>query len=201
MSDFPLKIDSPSRGEPDAAFVTSMASRAQRGDPQAADWLYREYRDRVHSLMSRIVGQQDAEDLTQTSFLVMLGRLHQFDRRSRFWTWFYRLAVNEALQYLRKSRRRPLLSLPLDNLSSPRHSSVEDRDAVEQAFKRLPDSQRITVKLHYEDGMSYRDIADKLAIPIGTVGSRINQAKAKIANLIDPQFKTRPRCTSKPKAA
>ena len=201
MSDFPLELLFESLNEGDANLATSIASRAQRGDRNAADWLYREYRDRVYSLMSRIVGRQDAEDLTQTSFLVMLGRIHQFDRRSRFWTWFYRLAVNEALQYLRKSRRRPLISLPLDNLSSPQHSSVEDRDAVEQAYKRLPDSQRITVKLHYEDGMSYQDIANQLSIPIGTVGSRINQAKVKIANLLDPKFKSRMNSASEPKAA
>ncbi len=178
-----------------------MATRAQRGDPTATDWLYREFRDRVHSLMSRIVGEQDAEDLTQTSFVVMLARIHQFDRRSRFWTWFHRLAVNEAFQHLRKSRQRRMISVPLDTLPSPQPSSLDDRDAVRQAVKRLPDSQRVTVKLYYENGLSYQDIANELSIPLGTVGSRINQAKATISGLVSPAFGLSPTGVRRGKAA
>jgi RNA polymerase sigma-70 factor, ECF subfamily len=159
-----------------------MAMRAQRGDQQASEWLYHRFQPRVFSLMRRIVGQQDAEDMTQQCFLTMLRRIRHFAGRSGFWTWFYRLSVNEALQHLRKRSKHALRTeshqAAVEDICVPRCETVEQRDAVEHALRRLTDIQRLTLKLHFQEGLSYKDIADKLSIPMGTVGSRINQAKS-----------------------
>jgi RNA polymerase sigma-70 factor, ECF subfamily len=166
-----------------------MVSMAQAGDRQAAEWLYRQFQGRVFALMRRIVGHQDAEDLTQQCFLTMLRRIGDFAGKSSFWTWFYRLSVNEALQHLRRKSRRPVPSSMVEELCDHREQGggepIETREAVVHALHRLSPAQRDALKLHYQQGLSYKDISQRLAIPMGTVGSRINQAKTYMAKTLD----------------
>jgi RNA polymerase sigma-70 factor, ECF subfamily len=166
-----------------------MVSMAQAGDRQAAEWLYHQFQSRVFALMRKIVGRQDAEDLTQQCFLTMLRRIGDFAGKSSFWSWFYRLSVNEALQHLRRKNRRPAPSPVVEELSDHREQGgrepVETREAVAHALHRLPPGQRDALKLHYQQGLSYKDISQRLAIPMGTVGSRINQAKIYMAKTLD----------------
>ena len=76
------------------------------GDRCAMQQLYEQCSDHVYGLMVRMVGRQDADDLTQHVFLTMFRKLDQFNGQSKLETWLYRLATNEALQHLRRSKRR-----------------------------------------------------------------------------------------------
>jgi len=169
----------------DASRASLMAMSAKLGDRDAAQWLYLQFRSRVTALMKKMVGEQDADDLTQHCFLVMLSRIDRFGGKSSFWTWFYRLAVNEALQYLRKQRRRPTSCMPVEqiDISTQLTNNVpnnEDDDALRGAIDDLTSIERQTLTLHYRDGLSYKSISERLHIPLGTVGSRINQAKKRL---------------------
>ncbi len=85
------------------------------GDRDAMQQIYEHCSDRVYALMVRIVGSQDADDLTQQVFLQMFRKLDQFSGGSKLETWLYRLATNEALQHLRRKKRhtvQPLVAEP-----------------------------------------------------------------------------------------
>lgn len=129
--------------------------------------------------MTRMVGLDDAADVTQQVFLRVLQIIGQFTGRSRFKTWLYRVAVNEALQHLRRRGRKsaaPLEHEPPDR--SPAHTrQSEESELLECALMRLDPELRSLFLLREVEQLSYREIASVLQINEGTVGSRLNRAR------------------------
>ena len=150
--------------------------------------LYEASKQNVYRLMVRMVGLQEAADLTQQAFLQAFRKIGQFSGRAQFGTWIYRLAVNEALQHLRRSKRLRVLPLeeePTD-LSSDSCVNVDDTELLEEALKRLEPELRSTFLLREVEELSYTEIAEALQIPEGTVGSRMNRARRELKqHLID----------------
>lgn len=129
-----------------------------------------------------MVGLQDAADLTQHVFLQVFGRIGQFSGRAQIGTWIYRVAVNEALQHLRRSKRSRLRTLapePID-LSPDSYVNVDDKELLEQALGRLEPDLRWGFLLREVEGLTYCEIAEALNISEGTVGSRLNRARRKL---------------------
>lgn len=134
---------------------------------------------RVYALMVRIVGRQDADDLTQQVFLQMFRRLDQFSGESKLETWLYRLATNEALQHLRRNKRhvvQPLVAEP-SAMDPNRLIESEQVQMLELALSRIDPELRTILSLKEEQSLSYREIAESIGIPEGTVGSRLNRAR------------------------
>lgn len=132
--------------------------------------------------MVRIAGRQDADDLTQQVFLKMFSNLNQFDGQSKLETWLYRLATNEALQHLRRKKRlatQPLVAEPSADDPNPLLES-EQLQILELALSRIDPELRAMLSLKEEQNLSYREIADALGIPEGTVGSRLNRARKEL---------------------
>ena len=144
--------------------------------------LYCHFCRKIYSLMVRMVGHQDADDLTQQVFLQVFRSIQQFAGRSRFSTWLHRLALNEALQHLRRQKSRQQASLvaePIDNV--PGHERAEEsRELLEQALSQLDPALRSIFLLREVEGHSYEEIAAVLEIPEGTVGSRLNRARREL---------------------
>lgn len=132
--------------------------------------------------MVRMVGSDDAADLTQQVFLQAFGKIDQFAGRSKFETWLYRLAVNEALQHLRKGKRWKFQTLSRDPESHQTSAgdSYEYRELLEQALTRLDPELRSLFVLRSVEELSYREIAETIEIPEGTVGSRLNRARREL---------------------
>jgi RNA polymerase sigma-70 factor (ECF subfamily) len=131
-------------------------------------------------LVTRIVGPNDAEDLFENVFLMLFSKLETFRGESQFETWVHRLAVNDALQHLRRQRRRPVR--PLDN-SIPDPAAPPSRkitDLVERAIAALDVELRIILELKEVSQMPYSQIAKIVGIPEGTVGSRLNRARREL---------------------
>jgi RNA polymerase sigma-70 factor (ECF subfamily) len=151
----------------------------QRREPEAQRQLYEEHRGRVYRLMMRMVGRKDAADMTQQVFVQVLRTIGQFSGRSQFGTWLYRLAVNEALQHLRKRKRARLQSLEYDVVdgSTAHTQRCDETDLLESALARLEPDLRAMFLLREVEGLSYQDIGAALDIPQGTVGSRLNRAR------------------------
>jgi RNA polymerase sigma-70 factor (ECF subfamily) len=138
----------------------------------------------VYRLMVRIVGRDEAPDLTQQVFLQVFRTIGQYSGRGRFDRWLYRLAVNEAFQHLRRNRRKRhhrLAYEPVDE-SVRGDERTERKDLMEQALARLDPELRSICLLREIDDLSYREIAETLDIPEGTVGSRLNRARRKLKN-------------------
>jgi len=167
----------PTDGDP----LAEVVSACQNGEPAAHRQLYDACHQNVFRLTVRMVGLQDAADVTQQVFLQAFRSIGRFNGRSRFETWLYRLAVNESLQHLRRNRRWRHQALdwePMDE--SPQRENIERKEVLEQALARIDPDLRWIFLLREIESLSYRDIAETLQIPEGTVGSRLNRARREL---------------------
>lgn len=146
--------------------------------------IYRLCSDRVYALMVRIVGRQEADDLTQQVFLKLFATLEKFQGDSKLETWLYRLATNEALQHLRRERTREMRSLAIEPMAAEPNQLLESEtlQTFQTALARIDPELRTILSLKEEQGLSYAQIADALEIPEGTVGSRLNRARHELRN-------------------
>lgn len=149
------------------------------GERDAQRRLYELCHRQVYGLMVRMVGAQDAADATQQVFMQLFRKIDQFAGQSKFQTWLYRLATNEALQLLRKGKRwkhQPLAEEPVSHRPDMTQRN-EQKEMLETALARLDPELRAVFVLREVEGLSYREIAAATDIPEGTVGSRMNRAR------------------------
>ncbi len=168
---------------------------------RAGDWseygvLVKRYRRLVWAAVDAVVADETAAaDLVQEAFIRAYEKLHTFRGRSRFSSWLYRVARNQALSHVRRLRRRPPPASLDDGAAGERdlHEKTAgdggpDQDyehlararAVERMLKSLPASYRELVNLHYLGEFSYQDIADTLGMPINTVKTKLRRARLRL---------------------
>lgn len=174
----------------------SLVARARRGDPRAREELFRRHWGISRRVAFRLLGhEQDAEDAVQAGLIKALAHLDEFDGRSRFRTWLLRIVTNAALDVGRRRKRRPTASLAvldvngLEPADSPDPAAGLHRDdlrhALDEALKQLSPTLRTTFVLFAEGGLSYKEIADCQAVPIGTIMSRIHEARRKLQSRLE----------------
>lgn len=168
----------PTDGNPEDDPLGRIVAACRQGDQGAHRQLYDSCRQLVFSLAVRMVGVQDAPDVTQLVFMQTFRSLEKFRGKSKFETWLYRLAVNESLQFLRRNRRWSPESLdwePMDDANLG--DDVERKELLEKALSRINPELRSLFLLREVEQLSYQQIAEVLDIPEGTVGSRLNRAR------------------------
>lgn len=156
------------------------------GDRETQRQLYEQNCNVIYRLMYRLVGPTDADDLTQQVFLTAFRKLDKFQGRSSFATWLYRVASNEALQFLRRSgrdRHQPILCDPLDAQPSGL-DELDQHDLLQHILDRLDPDLRTIFLLREAEGLSYYEIALILDIAEGTVASRLSRARQSLRELI-----------------
>lgn len=165
-----------------------LIERCRRGDRSAQRELFERTSTRVYRLLLRLTGNpDDAFDLTQETFLKGFTHIDRFDGRSSATTWLHRIAVNEALQHLRRAQT---LRRKIDELAGRAATTydatepVTGRLDVEDALAELPPDDRAIVLLRYQEGMDYRTIAEVTCVPEGTVASRLNRARERLRNIL-----------------
>ena len=163
---------------------TELVSRAQSGDRNAFSDLVRAYAQGVLNVVYRMCGNmQVAEDAAQETFIQAWMKLSSYRPKSSFRNWLYRIAVNTAIDMLRKEKR--ILPGAVEDLAlTDSHPgpeamfvSEERAELVRKAVVNLPDAGRSVVVLREYEGLSYQEIAETLDIPVGTVMSRLNYAR------------------------
>jgi RNA polymerase sigma-70 factor (ECF subfamily) len=166
--------------------AVEVVEACKNGDPVAQRRLYDASHQNVYRLVVRMVGVQDAADVTQQVFLQAFRKIAQFSGRSQFGTWIYRVAVNESLQHLRKAKRSRMQILEQEptDCSPDGQQNVEDKELLEQALTQLEPELRSTFLLREIEGLSYGAIAEALEIPEGTVGSRLNRARRELKHAL-----------------
>jgi RNA polymerase sigma-70 factor, ECF subfamily len=155
------------------------------GQRDAATGLVDRYQKRLYNLALRLLANaQDAEDVTQTVFFNVFVKLRTFDPRYRFFSWIYRMTVNESLNMLKRPSRRRMVALedaPDPPAPAMRSSgAIEARDRIDQALTRLKPDDRAVVVLKHLECFSYEEIADMLDIPVRTVKSRLFTARERL---------------------
>lgn len=179
-----------------------LVERVQRGEKIAFDLLVLKYQHKIVKLIMRYVRDPtEALDVSQEAFLKAYRALPKFRGDSAFYTWLYRIAVNTAKNHIVAMNRRPIeydldlqesdgyeLNVKLRNEDSPEKIAQSDelRETVQAAIDSLPDELRHAILLREIDGLSYEEIAQEMACPVGTVRSRIFRARESIDKTIQP---------------
>ncbi len=158
----------------------------QNGDRDALRQLYEENHQGVFHLISRMVGCQEAADISQQVFVRAFSRIGTFEGRSNIRTWLHRIAVNETLQFLRRSKREPRQeSVEFLQIQREPHTSQSDNaELLTLALKQLPPELKAIFLLREVDENSYREIAEILEISEGTVASRLNRARRELRDIL-----------------
>jgi RNA polymerase sigma-70 factor (ECF subfamily) len=159
--------------------------QAKQGDRHAFGELVRRHRRGVINVVYRLCGNIHlAEDAAQEAFIRAWQHLPSYRPRSPFRNWVYRIAINVARDALRRERETvdiSELALPSPDADpGTRVERAERADRVRRAVLALPSASREVLILREYEGLSYREIADTLSIPLGTVMSRLNYARSRL---------------------
>jgi RNA polymerase sigma-70 factor (ECF subfamily) len=151
------------------------------GERAAGDELVNRFHRSVYNVALRMLGNvQDAEDVTQTTFGNAFAALDSYDPKHRFFSWIYRMTVNESLNTLK--RRRNMVSLDgTFDLAGPGEPSENDaEERVGRALLKLKPDDRAVVILRHFVSFSYEEISDVLEVPVKTVKSRLFTARERL---------------------
>jgi RNA polymerase sigma-70 factor (ECF subfamily) len=158
-----------------------LMERCINGDRQAFEDLLNRYERIVYNAAYRMLNSSDdASDVTQTVFLKVFEHLDQYDPRHRFFSWIYRITMNESINWLKKSNRtEPLVGETPDNAHGPEAEAGNEQlsEDMQAALMAISTDYRTVIVLKHVLGCSYREISDILEIPEKTVKSRLYSAR------------------------
>jgi len=159
----------------------ALIERCQRGDRRALEELLETYQRPVYNAAFRMLGNpEDASDVTQAVFLKVFEHLDRYDPEYKFFSWIYRIAINESInQFKRAKRETKLDDTELSGARGPVEEAELDADSrrVQDALMTLQEDYRMVVVLRHFSEMSYREISEVLHIPEITVKSRLYTAR------------------------
>ena len=174
---------------PDADDDLICVARCLRGDSAAFEAIVRRYERVLFSVARRILGNyEDALDATQNAFVRAYEGLDTYDPNRRFFSWIYRIAVNECLNARRA--RRPDDPLPEDMeaqaAGNPFESvqNVERSGVIDSALVQLSEDHRLVVVLRHFADLSYSEISEAIGVPEKTVKSRLFEARHRLGELL-----------------
>ena len=162
------------------ADMTDDVARAAAGDVSAFERVYHAHLPRVHSLVRRMCGGREADELTQDVFVRVWQKLGSFRGESAFSTWLHRLAVNVVIERFRSdaARRQRLRDGDdiFERIAAPSRSGDLSMD-FETALTKLPDGAREIFVLHDVEGYKHHEIASLLDISAGTSKAQLHRAR------------------------
>ena len=174
-----------------------LVERLGAGDSRALDELFRRHRDAAYGIAFRLLGNsEDALDAVQEAFIHVLRGISGFRGQSTFRTWLYRIVTHAALDYRRWRAVRAAGSLDTEagieqaatgnrEHSPPEEAAAGDlKEAIDKTLMNISEKNRAALILHAIEGMSYKEVADVLGISIGTVMSRIFNARRRLRELL-----------------
>jgi len=195
-----LKADHTAKGCKVLATLTTeteadLITRSQHGDRNAFGELVRHYYPRVINVVYRMCGDATlAEDAAQEAFLRAWLHIASFRPGEPLRNWLYRIAVNVALDVLRRRTEEPAENETLQRVPEqaldPEAALIEKEclALLQQAIRSLPEAARGALVLREYGELSYQEIADVLDIPIGTVMSRLNYARDRLREMLKGQM-------------
>lgn len=184
----------------------TLVESARAGDERAFEEIVRRYQRQVaHAIYLTLGSRQDVEDLAQDVFVRAYRSLNRVTVEQSLFSWIYRIAVNVAIDELRRRKIRRILSLDVLKESSGRGPAVPDEDLpgdrllagerseqIRSALQRLSSTSRTALVLREYEGLSYREIGEVLHITEQAVKSRIFRARDELRALLEGYFKEGP---------
>ena len=187
-----------------------LVQKWRQGDMKALERLIGKYQARIYNVIMKICSNpDDAAELTQDTFVKVIENVNDFQGRSAFYTWAFRIAVNLTLNYRKRKSVAGWTSLDALSIGQDEHNTslakvlldekqpqpgeiAENRelcDLVVKAINRLDDEQKAIIVLRDIEGMDYAQIADVLGVEIGTVKSRLSRARAALRQILEAFIK------------
>ena len=172
--------------------------KVREGAPEAFGELMQRYEPKLRRYGRQFLSDADAiDDVVQESFIKAYTNMKSFDLQQRFSPWMYRIAHNTFVNALRSKSRSKIFSTDLDTLipqavtEGETEREWDERDvraAIDQGLAKLPLKSREVLVLYYLEGLSYQEIADVLACPVGTVGVRLSRARTLLRPYLAPHL-------------
>ena len=154
--------------------------------------LMQKYQQKVYALIRRmVISHDDANDITQDVFIKCWNKIPEFRGESQLFTWMYRIATNETINFLKQKRHRMFIPSSkmekkmgqiLDN--STHFSGDEIQKSLQKALLKLPDKQRLVFNLRYFDEMEYREMSEVLGTSEGALKASYHHAVKKVEKLL-----------------
>lgn len=167
----------------------ALIEEALAGNQPSYERLMKKYYQLIYNLVYRMISKkEDVEDLTQEAFIKAFNSLHNFDKQFAFSTWLFKIATNNAIDYLRKKK---LYTFSIDKdiesddsdykFEIPDHENKPDRHIIDsqlriildEAIESLPPKYKEVIVLRHNKEMEYEEIAKMLNLPLGTVKAHI----------------------------
>ena len=179
-----------------------LVKASQNGTLAAFDELIQRYQQRVYATVYHMTSShEDADDLTQESFIKAYNALKRFKGESSFYTWVYRIAVNRTINFLKQRKRKSYhMSLNDMDMQVEKHADLlmfisdntprrdvrlnELQEKMNEAMQKLSETHRLTVTLHDVQGMSHDEIGKIMDCNTGTVRSRLFYARQQLQALL-----------------
>lgn len=196
----PVNVPSKSKAE-DIILIES----AIAGNQSSYEKLMKKYYQMIYNLVYRMISKkEDVEDLTQEAFIKAFHSLHNFDRQFAFSTWLFKIATNNAIDYLRKKK---LFTFSIDKdiesddsdykfeipdmESGPdKHlMDTEMRSILNEAIESLPEKYRQVIVLRHKKELEYEEIAKLLKLPLGTVKAHIFRGRELLNKYLKEKIK------------
>ena len=182
-----------------------LIEEALKGNQASYERLMKKYYQLIHNLVYRMISRkEDVEDLTQEAFIKAFNSLHNFDKQFAFSTWLFKIATNNAIDYLRK-KKLATFSIDKDFDSEDNDMKFEIPDieykpdrllideqmkiVLDQAIQSLPDKYRLVIVMRHKQEKEYEEIAQELNIPLGTVKAHIFRGRELLNKYLKDKIK------------
>ena len=174
-----------------------------QGSQAAYNRLQKKYYKIVLSLIRKMIkDEDDAEDLTQEAFIKAFGALESFNKNYNFSSWLFRIASNHCIDFLRKKRFQTIsINQPVNNDEDEQYIEIKDdtyqpevtvmneerKTALNNAISELPENYQNIIKMRHEMDMDYKEISQKLDMPLGTVKAHLFRARKALLEILKKQ--------------
>lgn len=180
-----------------------LVQNARRGDRAAFDRLQQKIEPRVRRFIHRLIGTSDAaESIAQDAFLALYVKIERIESVEHVWSFVFRVVRHLCYDELRRQRRWDVVPVNHGGVSDDSEWIPSDRsppldtaahwsigyDKVRAAIERLPEVQRQTMILHFEEDLTYEQVAEVMNVDVGTVKSRIHNARKSVRSLVGPEW-------------
>ncbi|MBT1247073.1 MULTISPECIES: RNA polymerase sigma factor [unclassified Thermosipho (in: thermotogales)] len=170
----------------------------KKGEEWAYRRLYREYAPKIGSFAKTYFGTDDVDDIVQEVMLRIFKGIKKFKGNSSLSTWIYKITLNVCNTYYEKFKKKSEKVFSVENDEEDIEADIPDKEKdvqkevesellyekINKVLEKLPENERILIKLRDIDEMSYLEIADILSIPEGTVKSRLHNARKKFKKIL-----------------